>query len=78
MSGNPPANSGRGYTIARPRKYELDELQQINELFKLLGDAKLVKWSILAAGVAAVCDIIHLGFLALKFILKFWAAQNRE
>jgi hypothetical protein len=70
-SDPPPAASGGSYTVARPRKYELQELRQMNELLQGLGAAKLVKLSILAAGVAAVCEIIHLGFLALRFFVKF-------
>jgi hypothetical protein len=49
----------------------IDDVQQLARLFKDLIDGSPLKWCIIAAGIAAVCDMLHLAWLAARFIVKF-------
>jgi hypothetical protein len=49
----------------------IDDVQQLAHLFKDLLDDSPLKWCIIAAGLAAVCDMGHLVWLAARFIFKF-------
>jgi hypothetical protein len=49
----------------------IDDVQQMAKLFKDLIDDSPLKWCIIAAGFAAVCDMGHLAWLAARFFAKF-------
>lgn len=68
MSASPRKNTS--YTPA-PTRMTIDDVQQLAHLFKDLLDDSPLKWCIIAAGLAAVCDMVHLLWLAARFIFKF-------
>lgn len=69
MSASPRNN---GYTPApKPTRMTIDDVQQLAALFKGLIDGSPLKWCIIAAGISAVCDMVHLTWLAARFIFKF-------
>jgi hypothetical protein len=46
-------------------------MKELGDYFKKLFNDSLIRWAIYAAGVAAVLDIIHLGWLAGRFVY-YW------
>ena len=58
------------YTPA-PTRMTIYDVQQLARLFKDLLDDSPLKWCIFAAGIAAVCDMCHLLWLAARFVFKF-------
>jgi len=66
------AGGGRGFTPSRPEKFSIDAIRQFVALFKeLLNEHPVIRWSIIAAGVAGVFDVLHTVWLALRFIFRF-------
>ena len=52
--------------------YTLSQFQILSEFFKkFLAENRLIKASIIAAGLGAVLEVLHIAWLALRFLLKF-------
>jgi hypothetical protein len=74
-----PKTSDGGYSSTRrPATFTIDEMKAISELntkqandFYALFERSSIKWVIYAAGLAAVLDILHTVFLALRFVFRF-------
>ena len=66
MSANKVA--GRGPTPS----YTFSQWQKIMEFAReLLAESPVLKYSIIAAGVAGVCEIGHTIWLAIRYLAKF-------
>jgi len=65
------ASQRKGTYTPAPTRMTIDDVQQLARLFKDLIDGSPLKWCIIAAGIAAVCDMLHLAWLAARFIVKF-------
>ena len=74
MSSDPAGDlqkSGGGFNpVARPRKYSIEEMEAINRFIKGF-ESPWIKWSIIAAGVAGVAEVLHLLWLAARYLGKF-------
>lgn len=49
----------------------VEEFQQLGHFFKELIDSSALMWWIIAAGVGAVIEALHVLWLAARFLLKF-------
>jgi hypothetical protein len=49
----------------------IDDVQQLGRFFKDLIDSSSLKWWIIAAGLGAVIEALHVLWLAARYILKF-------
>ena len=58
------------YTPA-PTRMTIDDVQQLGRFFKDLIDSSSLKWWIIAAGLGAVIEALHVLWLAARYILKF-------
>jgi hypothetical protein len=68
MSSKPKATGGFN---PAPATFTIDELERLGAFFqKLIAESKL-RWAIVAAGIAAILEIVHLCWLAARFLLKF-------
>jgi hypothetical protein len=69
--GGPQKTGGTGYNPAgRTRKYSLAEMEAINRFIQGF-ESPWIKWAIYAAGFAAVGDLLHLIWLAARFLVGF-------
>jgi hypothetical protein len=51
-----------------------NEFQQISEIFKAWVDSSNIKWAIIAAGVGAILESLHILWLAFWWI--FWQLKR--
>jgi hypothetical protein len=64
-----PKNEGGGFNPARLTIEEFGTFTGIVK--KLLADNPLIRWSIIAAGLGAVVEILHIVWLALRYVFRF-------
>jgi hypothetical protein len=63
-----PKRIGEGYS---PARLTPDEFRQLSEIFKAWIDSSNLKWWIIAAGIGAILEGLHIIWLALRYILRF-------
>lgn len=56
--------------VAQPTRLTTADLQKIGTLLKRWADSPL-RWWIIVAGLGAVVELLHIGWLALRYVLKF-------
>jgi hypothetical protein len=62
---------GKGYAAAgQPPRLTLSEYQEIGQFFKQLIDSPL-RWAIIAAGVGAIVEGLHVFWLAVRYLGHF-------
>jgi hypothetical protein len=55
-----------------PARLTPKEFRDLANFFKdYLADNPVIRWSIVAAGIGAVIETLHIGWLALRYIFKF-------
>jgi len=54
-----------------PTSLSIDDFQKISEIFKAWIDSSNLKWWIIAAGVGAVLEALHIIWLAARYIIRF-------
>jgi hypothetical protein len=70
MSSKPKGNGG--FNPAPPTKsYSLEELEEIGSFFKRLIDESNLRWAVVAAGIAAIAEILHICWLAIRYLFHF-------
>jgi hypothetical protein len=69
MSGKPKDQGG--FNPAKNTAYTLEELGHIRDFFTELIKQSNLRWAVVAAGIASILEIIHLFWLAVRFVLKF-------
>lgn len=53
-------------------KLTVDEIDKFAQVIKKLVDSSpLIKWAIIAAGVGAIIDSVHILWLAARYVLRF-------
>ena len=60
-----------GFNPAPNTAYTLEELARIQDFFTRLIKESNLRWAVVAAGIAAILEIIHLVWLASRYFLKF-------
>jgi hypothetical protein len=63
-----------GFSPANPaadNNLSISDLERILGIFQRLTNNPLIKWSIYAAGIAALLDIVHLAWLAARYVFRF-------
>jgi hypothetical protein len=69
----PRRRAGSGYTPApeTPTRFTIGEFAQLGDLFKkLINDSGLKVWIVLA-GLGALAEILHIAWLAVRYIFHF-------
>jgi hypothetical protein len=51
--------------------YSLDDFQKMSEIFKSWVDDTKLKWWIIAAGVGAILESLHIVWLAARYVFRF-------
>jgi hypothetical protein len=71
---SPRAKGTGGYVPApsrEPASFTIAEMKELGDYFKKLFDDSPIRWAVYAAGAAALLDIVHLAWLAGRFIY-YW------
>ena len=71
---SPRSSNKGGYAPAPPREpatFTIAEMRELGDYFKSLFEDSPIRWVIYAAGIAAVLDILHITWLAVRFLYYF-------
>jgi len=71
LSGKGKNSGGFNPVPPEPTRLTIDELQKLGVFFKQLIDSSNLRWAVVAAGIAAILEIFHIGWLAARYIFRF-------
>jgi hypothetical protein len=68
-----PSKEADGYTPSRPRpsRFTFQEVEQFANLFAKMIEGSRLKWWIIAAGLGALAELLHILWLALRYVFRF-------
>jgi hypothetical protein len=64
-------SSESNYVAAEPRGITAAEMQQWWSLYQTISESKPLQVWIIAAGIGAILEGLHIGWLAARYIFKF-------
>jgi hypothetical protein len=60
-----------GFSPASNDSISMASVEKLVDIFLKISDNTTIKWSIYAAGIASVLEIMRIGWLALRYIFRF-------
>jgi hypothetical protein len=72
----PAAGEKRIRSSYTPARMTVSEFEQFAEVIKKLVNDSGLKWWIIAAGIGAIAETLHILWLAASYLAKMWVHPN--